>query len=53
MSNFLGIQLNILGAEDYQKLIQSEKIANMPEFPREGSISEINNVVVIKISEVY
>lgn len=53
MTIFLGTQLNICGAEDYQELVQSEVIVNMPEFPKEGSICEMNDVVVVKISEVY
>lgn len=53
ISNFLGTNLSLCGDSKYQELIAMEQIANMPEFPAKGSICVIDDIVVIKVSEVY
>lgn len=53
ISNFLGVNLNYCGDSEYQEIIASEQVDVMPEFPQEGSICVIGDVVVVKVSEVY
>ena len=53
ISNFVGINLTICGEEKYQELVSLTQVAEMPEFPAEGSICVIDDIVVIKVSDVY
>lgn len=53
ISNFLGVNLNLCGDAEYQEIVMSEQVAEMPEFPAKGSICVINDVVVVKVSELY
>ena len=53
VSNFLGVNLNLCGDLEYQEIVSLEEVADMPEFPSKGSISVINDVVVVKVSELY
>jgi len=53
ISNFLGININYCGDLEYQKIISSDQVAVMPEFPQEGSICVIGDVVVVKVSGIY
>lgn len=53
ISNFLGVNLSLCGDPEYQELIALEQVADMPEFPLEGSICVINDIVVVKVSELY
>lgn len=53
ISNFLGVNLNLCGDSEYQKIIMLEQVADMPEFPSEGSICIIDDIVVVKVSELY
>lgn len=48
-----GIRLNLCTEEEYKNLIQTKELAEMPVFPMEGSIREIDGVVVVKVSGVY
>lgn len=50
-SNFLGVNLNLCSVEDYEALQSKKQVADMPEFPLEGSIRKIDGIVVIKVSE--
>lgn len=52
-SNFLGVNLNFCGDSTYEKIIATEEVADMPEFPSEGSICIIDDTVVVKVSDVY
>lgn len=52
-SNFLGVHLNLCGVSEYQELVALEQVADMPEFPLEGSICVINDIVVVKVSALY
>jgi general stress protein CsbA len=49
----LGINLPYGTDESYRNLIESEEIRNMPTYPNEGYIQEIDGCVVIKISNTY
>ena len=51
--NYCGTALNICGDMQYEAIRQNELVGQMPEFPLEGSIREIDGVVVVKVSEVY
>lgn len=51
--NFLGTTLNLCGDSEYQELVRLEQVADMPEFPSEGSICVIQGIVVVKVSDVY
>lgn len=53
ISNFLGLNLNLCSDLKYDEIIKMEQVANMPEFPAEGSICVIDNIVVVKVSELY
>ena len=53
VSNYLGVNLNLCGDLEYQEIVSLEEVADMPEFPSKGSISVINDVVVVKVSELY
>lgn len=53
ISNFLGVNINYCGDSEYQKIISTEQIALMPEFPQEGSICVMGDVVVVKVSDIY
>jgi len=49
----IGINLTFAGDDVYDSLIQQEKVKNMPLFPAEGCIQEIDGDIVVKISELY
>ncbi len=51
--NFLGVNLNLCGDTEYQQIVNMEQVATMPEFPMEGSICVIDDVVVVKVSDLY
>lgn len=53
ITNYLGINVNLCGDTEYQELVRMEQIADMPEFPEEGSICIIHDIVVVKVSDVY
>lgn len=53
LSEYCGINLNLCSEDQYNAIIQNEKIANMPEFPLEGSLLEIDGVIVVKVSQLY
>lgn len=53
LSNFLGINLIVCGESDYSEIISLEQVAEMPEFPATGSICVIEDIIVVKVSEVY
>jgi hypothetical protein len=48
-----GIQLNLCSAEKYEEMHQKGVFSEMPIFPAEGSIKEIDGVIVVKISDAY
>lgn len=48
-----GINLNFCTEEQYKNLLQTNELSEMPVFPAEGSIREIDGVVVVKVSDVY
>lgn len=50
---YCGIQLHFCTNEQYNELCQKEEVVNMPEFPQNGSIMELDGIIVVKISEVY
>lgn len=52
-SNFCGVNLIFCSDVDYQILRELQCIKDMPEYPAEGSICIINNIVVIKVSNNY
>lgn len=47
---YIGANLNIVNQSDYPEIIESEEYKNMKNYPEEGSIKIINNIIVIKIS---
>ena len=48
-----GINLNFCTDDKYTELIDSDVVANMPVFPEEGYIGEVDGVIVVKISGLY
>lgn len=53
ISNFLGVNINLCADTEYQEIVALEQVAEMPEFPAEGSIRVINDTLVVKVSDVY
>lgn len=53
MSNYLGISINLCSDAQYEELRKLDEVADMPSFPSEDSIREINDVIVVKISDLY
>lgn len=53
ISNFLGININLCSDIDYENIIKSEQIQAMPEYPADGSICTIEDIIVVKVSENY
>ena len=51
--NYCGTNINLCGEAQYDALRQNEIVEQMPEFPKEGSIREIDGVIVVKVSELY
>lgn len=51
--NFLGVNLNFCGDQEYQEIIGRKQVADMPSFPSAGSVCVIDDIIVIKVSEVY
>lgn len=51
--DYTPIWLNLCDGKTYQKLLETEEIAEMPTFPQEGSIRKMDGVLVIKVSEEY
>ena len=48
-----GIQLNLCSGEKYDEMREKGAFSEMPIFPAEGFIKEIDGVIVVKISEAY
>lgn len=53
LNEFCGVNLPLCEADQYNALKQLQEVTDMPEFPLEGSILEIDDKVVVKISELY
>ena len=53
ISNFLGVNLNLCGDAEYQEIVELKQVADMPEFPLDGSICVIGDIVVVKVSDIY
>lgn len=51
--NYYGMNINLCGEVQYDALRGSEAVKQMPVFPKEGSICEIDGIIVIKVSEMY
>ena len=52
-SNFLGVNINLCGEEEYKTLIRTKQVADMPEFPAAESVCTIDGIVVVKVSDLY
>jgi len=50
LRDYLGIQWNYVGADDYYRICETPEFKEMPIYPEKGSIKKIDNVVVIKLS---
>ncbi len=53
ISNFTGTHLYLCGDTEYQRIIGLQQVEDMPEFPMEGSICVIDDIIVVKVSDVY
>lgn len=51
MQIYVGISPNFCSVEDYFKICGTEEFKNMPIFPEEGSVKEINGVMVIRMTQ--
>lgn len=52
LANFVGVNMNLCDVADYHKLVGMERVINMPQFPLEGSIQVIDDIVVVKIADL-
>lgn len=50
---FLGANINLCSDTEYEIIIQSEQVKSMPEYPADGSIDIINDIIVVKVSDNY
>lgn len=50
-SNLCGINLEICTAPEYDAVLADEAVQNMEVYPKEGYISQIGDIVVIKVAE--
>lgn len=47
-----GIRLNWVTTEEFDAMRKNEELQNMPIFPAEGSMKEINGIFVVKVSDL-
>lgn len=52
-SNFLGVNINFCPDWNYEKIIAFEQVKEMPEYPADGSICIIEDIIVVKVSDNY
>ena len=52
-TNEMGINLTMASDEKYKEIIATNELRQMPVFPEVGSCMMINDVVVIKVSDVF
>ena len=48
----LGVEVNWCTEEQFRSIVMSEQFENMPNYPSNGSVSEIDNIIVVKISDI-
>lgn len=53
LRHYLGLELNWCDDDDYEEIRSSGELESMPNFPEEGSIKVINDIVVVKVSDVH
>lgn len=52
LKQYKGLQFESCNQEEYEALLDNEDYVNMPLFPNEGSVKMIDNVVIVKMSNV-
>ncbi len=50
---FAGVSLNLCSVQEFRDLYKSAEFAAMPNYPNDGSMTEINGVVVLKFSDLH
>ena len=50
MQVYLGIQPNFCSVEDYFKVCGTQYFKDMPIFPAQGSVAEIDGIMVVKMT---
>lgn len=50
---YCGMDINLCSPSTYEKLVKTDKVADLPVYPAHGSIQEIDGVIVVKISELF
>lgn len=53
ITQYCGVRINLCYEETYDIIRLMDEVENMPEFPAEGSVQEIEGVIVVKVSELY
>ena len=51
-NQYIGINLYMADTKETQTILESKEFKNMPCYPAEGSICEIDHIITIKISEM-
>lgn len=52
ISHYLGKEYSVCSGEEYQRILQSKEYAEMVNFPDTGSVCVVDDIVVIKLSDV-
>ena len=50
---FAGVSLNLCSVQEFRDLYKSAEFAAMPNYPSDGSMAEINGIVVLKFSDLH
>ena len=48
--NLNGVNLPLCNSKEYEQILANPEIDSMPVFPQEGSIRELDGIIVIKVS---
>lgn len=51
--HYCGLNFELFSDDNYDKMVADKRVADMPAYPAEGSVQEIDDVVVVKISDLY
>jgi hypothetical protein len=49
----MGLGLKMVDLAKYEEILESDKIKNMPTYPKKGSIESNDGIVIVKISNEY
>ncbi len=53
LEGYCGVKFDFCSDEQYEELVKKDEIKEMECFPENGSIKEVDDVIVVKVSERY